>query len=245
MVDDRNNEFPLVSTPRADLAADQRLESLQHLADLYLAAVLAGDRIEALRIIREDGVSAGLSVNQVYLGVIQNVQYRIGSLWERGEISVSQEHLATGISQLAIAQLYSMMNREASNGLRVVIACVPGEIHDMGPRILADFFEMAGFDVRYLGADVPTDEIISAVKLYQPALIALSATMSYHLSAFRETVDALRNQFGEHLLIAAGGQAFRLTPEILEELEIPVHAEDARQLIQKSRDALGLAAGSN
>jgi MerR family transcriptional regulator, light-induced transcriptional regulator len=214
--------------------------TVESIAAAYRAAALDGDRSEALRIIREDGLAAGLSVSQLYLGVIQSTQYEIGRLWEEGDITISQEHLATAISQLAIAQLYSLMPRRNSAGMRVLIACVPGETHDMGPRILADFFEMDGFDVRYLGADVPTREIVEAVEHSRPDIIALSATMSYNLPAFQQTVIALRERFGEDVLIAAGGQAFQLTPELLDELNIPIRAADARQLVDQSRTALGI-----
>jgi MerR family transcriptional regulator, light-induced transcriptional regulator len=213
---------------------------LERIADEYLAAALNGDRHEALRIIREDATAAGLSIGQIYLGVIQATQYRIGLLWEDGTVTVAQEHLATAISQLAIAQLYALMPRGTASGRSVLITCVPGETHDMGPRILADFFEMAGFDVRFLGADVPLEDIVDSAVRHRPDLIALSATMSYNLPAFTGVVRALREHFGEEVLIAAGGQAFQLTPEILDELNIPVRAVDAPQLVEKSRTALGI-----
>lgn len=242
MVDERRSERSrpgddgrAIPTPRSATETQNRV------ARAYLAAALSGDRTEALRIIREDGLAAGMSVGEVYLGIIQASQYEIGRLWEDGEITISQEHLATAISQLAIAQLYSMMPRNDAVGYRVLIACVPGETHDMGPRILADFFEMAGFEVRYLGADVPLAEIVDAATVSSPNLIALSATMTYNVPAFRETVQALRAEFGEEVLIAAGGQAFELIPELLDELQIPVRASDARQLVEKSRTALEIA----
>lgn len=201
-------------------------------------AALRGDRSDALRIISNDGPAAGLSISQLYLGVVQATQYEIGKLWVDGKVTVAEEHLATGISQLAIAHLYSMMPRKSPSGYRVLITCVPGETHDMGPRILADFFEMSGFDVRYLGADVPVEQIVDSVARWSPDLIALSATMSYNLPAFRDTVEALRTTFDSDLLIAAGGQAFVLTPELLDELDIEIRASDAKQLVELSRELL-------
>jgi MerR family transcriptional regulator, light-induced transcriptional regulator len=242
MVDNRRSqpaEPEMWSQPTTD--SEPSRSSQARVTSAYLAATLSGDRAEALRIIRDEGHAAGLSINQLYLDVIQHTQYEIGRLWEQGNVSVAQEHIATAISQLAIAQLYSMMPRRDASGYRVMVACVPGETHDMGPRILADFFEMAGFDVRYLGADVPTAEIIDSAHLNRPHLIALSTTMSYNLPAFRETVEAIRAEFGDRILIAAGGQAFRLTPELLDELDISIRAADAQELVDQSKAALGLS----
>jgi MerR family transcriptional regulator, light-induced transcriptional regulator len=216
------------------------LSPTEALVESYVRAALNGNRAEALRVLQEEGISSGLSAAQLYIGVIQAGQYRIGQLWEDGEITVSQEHIATGISQLAIAQLYSMLTRGSEHGPRVVLTCVPGENHDMGPRILADFYEMAGFDVRFLGADVPIRDILDAVERYRADIVAVSATMSYNLPALRETVEALQDRFGEELLIAAGGQALQYSPEIVEELGISLFANDARELVQHSREALGL-----
>jgi MerR family transcriptional regulator, light-induced transcriptional regulator len=237
MIDDRNPDTQASNSG----SSSSSQASLEKIADAYVQAAINGDRAEALRVLRADGIAAGLSISQLYLGVIQTAQYRIGQLWEDGEITVSQEHLATGVSQLAIAQLYTMMSRGVERGPRVLLTCVPGENHDMGPRILADFFEMAGFDVRFLGADVPVDDILDAVERFSADIVALSTTMSYNIPAFRETVDALRSRFGEDLLIAAGGQALQLSPELITELKIPLHASDARELVQRSREALGLS----
>ncbi len=232
-------------TPSSMMSSnDCDISPLERVAQAYMDAALRGDRTVALKVIGEAGPDAGLSVGQIYLGVIQATQYEIGKLWVEGKVSVAQEHLATGISQLAIAHLYSMMPRNESSGFNVLITCVPGETHDMGPRILADFFEMSGFDVRYLGADVPVKEIVDAVSRWTPDLVALSATMTYNLPSFRATVDALRQSFGDEVLIAAGGQAFELTPELLDELNIEVRASDARQLVEISRQVLNRRRGT-
>lgn len=241
MIDERRSNIPRAGSHSSMSGFPSASNSpVQAVLDKYLAAALDGDRSEALRIIREEGISAGLSISQIYLGVIQAAQYRVGKMWEAGEVTVSQEHLATGISQLAIAQLYSMMPSSHTAGYRVLIACVPGETHDMGPRIVADFFEMAGFEVRYLGADVPVQAIVQEAKNSRPDIVALSATMTYNLPAFRDTVTRLRAELGDGVRIAAGGQAFLLTPELLEELEIPIRATDARELVEQSRRSLGM-----
>lgn len=227
-----------LSSSSSDSSDDSFCDPAARVARSYMDAALRGDRSDALRIISNDGPAAGLSISQLYLGVVQATQYEIGKLWVDGKVTVAEEHLATGISQLAIAHLYSMMPRKSPSGYRVLITCVPGETHDMGPRILADFFEMSGFDVRYLGADVPVEQIVDSVARWSPDLIALSATMSYNLPAFRDTVEALRTTFDSDLLIAAGGQAFVLTPELLDELDIEIRASDAKQLVELSRELL-------
>src|SRR5690242_10012120 len=104
------------------------MADLTELSDRYLAAQLVGDRREALRLIIEEGLEQGVSVPRLQIEVIQAAQYEIGRLWQENAISVAQEHLATGISQLALAHLYEHLPRGESIGRRAVVACVEGEL---------------------------------------------------------------------------------------------------------------------
>ena len=183
------------------------MAELTPLMQRYLAAQLAGDRHEALRVVLEDGVERGIDVSQLQLGVIQPAQYEIGRLWQENQITVVQEHLATGISQLALAHLYRYLRRGPRNGALALVACVEGEHHDMGARVAADHLEMRGYDVRYLGASVPTYSLIDEIRKQRPRLVAISATMPQHLLAVRGAVSAVCEAAPE-AAIAVGGRAF-------------------------------------
>jgi hypothetical protein len=124
------------------------------LRDRYVQAQLHGDRGAALAVVQE-ALAAAVTVPEVHLEILQAAQYEIGRLWERNAISIATEHQATAISQLALAVLYDRLPRGPHNGKRVILACVEGELHDMGVRVAADFLEMGGFEVRLLGASVP------------------------------------------------------------------------------------------
>jgi methanogenic corrinoid protein MtbC1 len=173
----------------------------------YVAAQLAGDRREALRLV-DEGLASGLSAADVQLRVVQPAQYEIGQRWQDNEITVAQEHLATAISQLVLAHLYRHLPRDAKNGKRVIVACVEGELHDMGARVAADHLEMSGYDVQYLGANVPTDDLVTMVRANPPDLLALSASMPSHLPAVRDAVTRVCQATGNGVPIALGGRAF-------------------------------------
>src|SRR3712207_4670693 len=70
------------------------------IAPRYLEALLAGDRNAAVRAALDDGVARGLTVPDLYVGVIQPAQHRIGELWQENRLTVAHEHVATAISQL-------------------------------------------------------------------------------------------------------------------------------------------------
>jgi methanogenic corrinoid protein MtbC1 len=203
-----------------------------------VAAQLAGDRREALRVVVDQGLARGVAVPALYLEVVQAAQYRIGELWQQNRISVAQEHVATAISQLALAELYRALPCEPRHGRRALVACVGGERHELGTRTTADFFEMGGFDVRYLGADVPTDSLVAMLREDPPDLLVLSVTMSFHLDALREAVARARETVGDRLRLAVGGQAFGWAPGLAERLGADVYGRDAPQSVALARELL-------
>ena len=214
------------------------------IAARYLTALLAGDRDAAVRAALEEGASRGLPVPDLYLGVIQPAQYHLGELWQENRLTVAQEHVATAISQLVIALAYPVLPREPSNGKHVLVACVDDELHDLGARMAADFFEMAGFGVRYLGANLPADGLIGMVREDPPDLVVLSVTMAFHLDAGREMVWRLRNTAGNQLHVALGGQAITWATDLPARLGADVQGHTIVDSIASARRILGLEAAT-
>ena len=205
--------------------------ALQDLTRRYLAAQLAADRREALRLVVDEGVKRGIQVPQLLLDVIRPAQQEIGRLWQSNQISIADEHVATAISQLALAQLYPHAERHAVTNRRILIACVEGELHDMGARMAADLLDLDGHDVIFLGASTPTDHLVSKVAAERPDLVVLSITMTFHVGALQDAVARLRAEVSPAPPIAAGGRALTWCPELRSSLALAAAGEDARTLI--------------
>jgi methanogenic corrinoid protein MtbC1 len=214
-------------------------ERLRPLVERYLAALLASDRSAALRLMLDQGLGQGLAVPDLY-HVVEAAQHRIGVLWQENRISVAQEHVATATSQLVLAHLYPALPRAWPNGKLVLVACVEGEQHDMGARVAAEFVEMAGFDVRVLGASVPRDTLVATVRQSPPDLLVLSATMTFHVPQLRDTVLQSREAGGDRVRLAIGGHALTWTPRLVEQLAIDVPHGSAPQMIQSACRVLGV-----
>ncbi|MBM7112228.1 cobalamin-dependent protein [Archangium primigenium] len=205
-------------------------DELTALREAYLSAQLKGNRREALRLVVEEGLLRGIPFATLQSEVIRKAQWEIGRLWQENIISVAQEHMATAISQLALSHLYRYLPRDAPNGRTVVVSCVEGELHELGARMASDFLEMAGFDVRFLGASVPVEHLVREVKSAPPDLLALSVTMTFHLPALREAVAAVR-AVAPRLPLLVGGLALEWAPGVQEELGVPFIGTDARGLV--------------
>lgn len=201
------------------------------LARRFLDAQLGFDRDEALRLLVEDGLGQGASVPDLLLQVVGAAQREIGRLWQENRISVADEHAATAIAQLVLAQLYAKAPRAEASGRTIVVACVEGERHDLGARIAADLLDLEGHDVQYLGADVPTDALVRVVTRDRPDLVVLSITMAFHGEALARAVGAIRREVPDPPPIAAGGAAIPLCRPLVESLHLVASGEEATTLV--------------
>jgi MerR family transcriptional regulator, light-induced transcriptional regulator len=197
----------------------------------YLAALLAGGRRDALDIVVEEGLWLDVPVTTLYLEIIQPALYEVGRLWQCGRLSVARASLAAEICKVALAQLHLHLPCEPSNGRLVVVACVEGEAHDIGAHMVADFLEMAGFDVRFLGGNIPTETLVTLIEEQPPELLALSTTIGSNLGALRRVVESANEAGRGRVPIAAGGQLFDLRPRLRTELNNALYARTAQELV--------------
>lgn len=206
----------------------------------YLDAQIHGDRRGAIRLVLDEGIAKGASVFELQSEVIQAAQRDIGQLWQENQISVAQEHMATAISQMALARLYDEAERAPSNEKRITMACVEGELHDLPSRLVADALDLAGFDMRFLGADVSTETLLAKLSAERPDLLALSVTMDFNLPALRTTVTRVRERWGKRIPIIVGGRACTVE-NLVSELGVDGTASDASAIVSCAQRLLGLA----
>jgi methanogenic corrinoid protein MtbC1 len=164
-----------------------------------------------------------------YMDVLQPTLREIGRLWECGKVSVAQEHLATGIAGRVMASLYAVVvtSRGPSRG-RAVVACAPGEYHEVGSRMLSDLLELDGWRIWYLGANTPPGDILPFLSANKPDLFCLSVCMPYSLDIARDLLRAVRSDpalAGTRLLV--GGQAFFYSPDLWRRIGADAFAADA------------------
>jgi MerR family transcriptional regulator, light-induced transcriptional regulator len=150
---------------------------VRDLGRAYAAALLSGDEIAAEITIRE-AMEAELTTPEIDDEIIAPALWLVGELWERGEISVADEHVATEISIRVLAlQREAQRVARARGDHRVMLATPAGELHVVALRMTANLLRNAGYDVVMLGADVPADALAASASRREPHVICLSATM--------------------------------------------------------------------
>ncbi|MBN1925025.1 MAG: cobalamin-dependent protein [Prolixibacteraceae bacterium] len=166
-----------------------------------------GKRINAA-IIANNYAGSHEEIKILYDQVIKPALYKVGELWEYNLISVASEHLATSLSESVMNELYDKIISEDRVEKKVVLGCVENELHQVGIKMVADIFEMHGWDTYFLGAGIPTIELIEYAREVKPNLIALSLTVYSHMNQLLKMIKEIHENL-PHIHILTGGQAFR------------------------------------
>ena len=143
----------------------------------FTAALGIGDGDSASQVI-EDLLEGHASLPDIYLEIIGPALVNIGDCWRRGEIGVGDEHFATQIVMQQMDRLRSLfIAPERRAPYHVLVACIEGEQHAVGARMIADLCLLKGWSVDFLGANTPSHAVVEMAKRRHANLIALSLTM--------------------------------------------------------------------
>lgn len=195
---------------------DRALNPLQptdRLALQYLQTALEGDSQRAIDLVI-GATEEGLSTSEAYLDVLLPAQQEIGRLWHSGDVRIAEEHLVTSTTERIMSILAYRAERLPANGKTVIASAVAGNSHQLGVRVLADFFGIAGWRSICLGADVPPADLATAVVYFDPDLLVLSAALATQLKTVRQTIEAVRMLPDRSVKILVGGSGFADAPEL-------------------------------
>jgi methanogenic corrinoid protein MtbC1 len=183
------------------------------LADLT-ARIDALDRHGAVELALGSVTTGSIGVADLYTQVLGPLLGRVGSSWQHGTERVWQEHFASHTVRTIVEALYPTVIRESAAvdrvGTTALLACPPREEHELGLRMLADRFELAGWDVIYLGANTPVGEIVAAAAATDSSLVALSVSTLMERVELRCFVDELHSALPDRRIVI-GGPAIKAT----------------------------------
>ncbi len=202
---------------RQRLAEYDALPDPDQLSAEFLRTALARDTESASRLVLAAD-DAGLPLEVTFGEVLGPALVSLGDLWEKGEVPVAQEKEVSELSRDLVAVL-SRRHRPASpDGPQILAACVEGELHEIGLRMICGLLREAGYAVRYLGANVAPRFLLDAARLHQPDLIILSVSLEENIQGVRDAIEALRAGLEPEAVppILVGGDIAETRKELLE-----------------------------
>lgn len=171
-------------------------------------------------------VDAGMEPEDILLDVIAWVQRKIGIEWAANRITVAQEHAASAINDRVIATLSQHpASRSTVEAGRVTVACVDGEWHALPARLLAETLRLRGWQVDFLGAQVPTPHLIAHLHERGPDAVALSCSIPTGLPTAHAAITACQ---AAGVAVLVGGAAFGADGRYAAQLGADAWAPNAR-----------------
>jgi len=169
-------------------------------ADELAAALDRFDEAGAQRAL--DSLLAALTLDVVLRDVLLPYLHELGERWERGEVSVAQEHFASNLIRGRLMSLARSWDR--GMGPRALLACVEGERHDLPLVCFGLALRGHGWRISYLGADTPIASLAEALRTLAPDAVVVSGTVR---GAFGATATKLRKIALDAPLFVAGAAA--------------------------------------
>jgi DNA-binding transcriptional MerR regulator len=148
-----------------------------------------------------DSLLAGFSLDTVLADVVIPYLHELGERWERGEVSVAQEHFASALLRGRLLGLARGWGQGL--GPTALLACAPGEQHDLGLIAFGLALRGRGWRILYLGSDTPLDSLTEAARSARPQLVVVSAVDARTLTGVADELAELARSFR----LAVGGAA--------------------------------------
>lgn len=188
----------------------------------YLEHALRGDSGSAVRTAMAL-LDCGTPSEVVIGDLLARAQREVGERWHRNEISVADEHLATGVTASALHALAGADLVASTSGL-VMVTCAEGDWHAMAAHMFAEQIRVRGVAVVFLGASTPAEHVARFIQRHSPEALAVSCSLPLCFHGVTSLAEAAH----EHgVPVIAGGRAFSGDPTRAARLGADAFAEDA------------------
>lgn len=220
----------MAASARASSAAPATGDAVADLREKWIAACLAFDERTAEQALGE--AFACFPPETVYFELLQKGLAQMGDGWYRGEVTVQQEHFASELAMRRLEALVAATPAPTRSG-RILAGCPPQEEHTFSLLLVTLLLRRQGWDVVYLGANVPLSQLETALASARPQLMVSAAQQLHTVAALWALATFLQQQ---RVPLAYGGAPFNGRPEL--RARIPGHflgeqTQQAPQAVQQ------------
>ncbi len=169
----------------------------------YFNSLLKGDKHHCKEIVvslLEDGTD----IKEIYIELLQKSLYRIGKMWEDGNISIAEEHIASKITEYLIDISIQYAKQSEPSGKSLLLTCIDKEFHDLGARMVVNLFEIHGWKTIFPGANTPKKEVLNMIEVHKPDVVGISFSLYINYVRFFELVDCIKSNFPNQPVLIGG-----------------------------------------
>ena len=152
-----------------------------------------------------------LGLTDFYDKLLKPVMYRIGDLWQKGQLDVATEHASTntalGLVKI-INERITARTKEPSSRYKAVICTPDGELHGLACNMIESLLLSKGFKVYNISTSIPSDYIIDYIRDLQPDIVLVSITLVENIKSAERLVHQIHAKYNNKLPVVIGGSAF-------------------------------------
>lgn len=184
-----------------------------------------------------EGIEEGrFSLPELYEGILMRALYNIDKCPKSDPGCIWKEHLKTGIVRTIVEGLYPHVIKIAREqdkvNKKIILANPEKEYHELGLRMISDFFQISGYDTLYIGTNTPRSQIYQAIKSERPDYIALSVTDYYLIFEAKKIIEGIKENYKEDIKVILGGQAFKKNRHLVEEIGADMYLENYLDVVK-------------
>lgn len=168
---------------------------------------------EAVKYILDKLQSGEIDVIDMYAKILTPLLNNMTCKLADKRICIWKEHVKTAIVRTIVENCYTYVITKRNHlnypkrGVAAIL-CPPEEYHDLGARMVADFFTIAGYEAIFVGSNTPYQDFYNAVDVIRPEVVAISVSNYYNLVAAKKMIEELKKALDYPLNIVVGGSAF-------------------------------------
>jgi MerR family transcriptional regulator, light-induced transcriptional regulator len=161
-------------------------------------------------------------LTEFYDKLLKPVMYRIGDLWQKGQLDVATEHASTNTAiglikiineqiitaRTKMTQQSSSSSFSSSSQYKAVICTPDGELHGLACNMIESLLLNKGFKVYNISTSIPADYIIDYVRNLQPDIIFISITLAENIRSAERLVEQIHSKYNNKLPVVVGGSTF-------------------------------------
>jgi 5-methyltetrahydrofolate--homocysteine methyltransferase len=201
--------------------------------------VFDGDENNTVELVKK-ALDEGKTANEILdEGLVAGLR-DCGAGFERGEKFIPEMLMSSESMKKAMEVIKPLLleGTGGGSGGRAVLATVEGDVHDIGLELVGTMLETAGFEVRNMGPDVPTEDIVEAVKEDKPHIVGLSALLSNTMDVMPDVIEALADAgLRDSVKVMIGGAPVK--QDFADEIGADGWAYDAASAVPKAKELRG------
>lgn len=208
---------------------------MKNLYGEFTKALDSHNKDEAVNVCLTALESDEITILELYLEILTPAMNGWECDYKLNELCIWDEHVRSAIVRTILECCYPRIMKEKKTkfsdvpGSKVAVVCPSEEYHEIGARMVADIFLLAGYDASFVGANTPQEAFIRAVESCRFKYIALSVSSYYNLINTRYLIGRIK-EVSKDTKIIVGGKAFDKNPDYWKDINADAYLSDPREI---------------